>query len=115
MGKLNIIEKLNQYFPELTSEVKYYLEDFSEIYLHLIFGDVFNPYLLELLDFPVENRSKINKASELLEYMASQELEIQEVVVVTILERLSDDKEKTKIFESFAGENTREFLIALDY
>lgn len=97
-------------FPDLKEEIEINLADFPEIYLHLIFGDVFNPYLLDLLENPVKNRLKLIKAGELLEYMSKMDNSIQEVVVTTVLERLSDNRKKMKLFNSFAGDRTKQFI-----
>ena len=108
--KTVIIKKLIDSFPQLKESVNEILEDFSQIYLHLIFGDAFNPYLIDLLDDAKLNHNQLIKASELLEYMLQLDEEIQEVVVATVLERLSDDKTKLKIFSTYAGERTRRFI-----
>lgn len=108
--KENIVGKLIEYFPNLKNEVENNLNDFPEIYLHLIFGDIFNPYLLSLLDNSQENRSQLIKASELLEYMSKMDGSIQEVVVTTVLERLSDNSEKLALFSRFIGDRTRQLM-----
>ena len=41
--KQEIVKKLITDFPNLKGEIESNLNVFSEIYLHLIFGDVFNP------------------------------------------------------------------------
>lgn len=108
--KIDIVNKLIQYFPKLKEDIEDHLEDFHEIYLHLIFGDIFNPYLLNLLDDPQDNRLELIKASELIEYMSKLDISIQEVVVTTVLERLLDDREKFTLFSEIAGEQTRQFI-----
>lgn len=108
--KTTVVEKLIRCFPELENEVNHYFEDFEEIYLHLIFGDIFNPYLSELLNEPQVYRSKLLKAGELLEDMSKSNTEIQEVVVATVLERLSDDPKQLRAFSAFAGECTKQFI-----
>ena len=50
MEKKEIIERLIFACPTLKEDIKEYCKDFSEIYLHLVFGDIFNPYMLQLLD-----------------------------------------------------------------
>ena len=108
--KKDVVNKMIQYFPELDEDINAYLADFHEIYLHLIFGDIFNPYLLNLLDDPQANLIKLTKASELIEYMSKSDISIQEVVVTTVLERLSDDREKFTLFSKIAGEHTCQFI-----
>ncbi|MBQ4131691.1 MAG: hypothetical protein IJD71_05075 [Clostridia bacterium] len=108
--KVDIVNKLIQYFPNLKKDIEEHLADFHEIYLHLIFGDIFNPYLLNLLDAPQDNRLELIKASELVEYMSKSDISIQEVVVTTVLERLLDDREKLTLFSEIAGEQTCQFI-----
>ena len=78
--------------------------------MHLIFGDVFNPFLSDLLSDPKNNQIELVKASELIEYMSNSDIYVQEVVLFTILERLSDDQEKFSAFRQVAGEQTRRFM-----
>ena len=108
--KVDIVNKLIQYFPNLKKDIEEHLADFHEIYLHLIFGDIFNPYLLNLLDAPQDNRLELIIASELVEYMSKSDISIQEVVVTTVLERLLDDREKLTLFSEIAGEQTCQFI-----
>ena len=108
--KEQIVAKLIAACPNLKEEIERNLDDFPEIYLHLIFGDVFNPYLSRLLDDPKNNRSRLTKAGEMLEYMSELDDSIQEVVVTTVLERLSDDREKLAVFHEFAGDRTKQFI-----
>mgnify|MGYP003298344394 CR=1 FL=1 len=111
--KEEIVKKLIADFPNLKGEIESNLNVFSEIYLHLIFGDVFNPYLSVLLDDPLKNRTQLIKAGNLLEYMSRLDNSIQEVVVTTVLERLSDNRERLELFSEFAGDRTRQFIIDL--
>ena len=97
-------------FPCLRAEIEEELTDKSEVYLHLVFGNVFNPYLLSLLDEPVGNREELLKAGELVELMSNMELYVQEVVVTTILERMTDFTDKLAEFTEFAGSKTRHFI-----
>ena len=108
--KEDVVRKLIQLFPDLREAIKNNIEDFPEIYLHLIFGDVFNPYLCVLLEEPQKNQEGIKKSGELLEYMANLDVDIQEVVAFTVLERLSDSEEKFGLFYKYAGEKTRQFM-----
>ena len=105
-----IVEELIKSFPNLKDDIKSNLNDFPDIYLHLIFGDIFNPYLLSLLDDPQKNKSQLIKAGELLEHMSRADNSIQEVVVTTVLERLADDSEKFNEFCSFVGDTTKHLI-----
>ncbi len=108
--KEDVIKRLVADFPNLKDGIESSLNDFSKIYLHLIFGDIFNPYLLSLLDDPQRNSAQLTKAGELLEYMANSSDYTQEVVVATVSERLADDPEKFKAFAAFAGGATKDLM-----
>lgn len=110
MEKKFIIEELKKICPSKKEDIEEYCEDFSEIYLHLIFGDILNPYMLELLNNIQENAEQLTKIAELLEAMAKDCDYNQEVVVTTVLERLNDDENVINNFKLFAGENTLKFI-----
>lgn len=103
--KLYIINKLNEYFPELNNDINEYINDYDDIYLHLIFGDIINPYLLDLLNDSHSNYSKLLRMAELIESMSCMDIYIQEVVSTTVLERLFSEN-KIILFQDFAGTNT---------
>ena len=105
--KSTIVEQLIGDFPELENDIRDHLKEFPEIYLHLIFGDIFNPFLSELLRAPQANLSQLIKAGKLLETMAQSDAELQEVVVTTVLERLSDDPRQLALFSEYAGPQTK--------
>lgn len=94
----------------LENEVENNLAEFPEIYLHLLFGDVFNPYLLTLLENPSKNECQLIKAGELIETMSKMDNSIQEVVLTTVLERLSDEPEKLRLFREFTGDATKQLI-----
>ena len=48
--------------------------------------------------------------NELIEYMSKLDIDIQEVVVTTVLERLLDNRQKLTLFSEIAGEQTRKFI-----
>ena len=107
---MNKVEKLKQLIDQLNQYRDEYYNDFSEYHLHLIFGDVFNPYFLNLLEDIQINNIQLLKISHLLEMMAKSCEYVQEVVVTTVLERLADDPLKLNQFKLFAGKTTLKFI-----
>ena len=75
----------------------------------MIFGDVFNPYFIGLLDEP-KKKEKLILISDLIEYMAAMDEYFQETVATTILERLSDIPEKYLAFRDLAEKNTLKLM-----
>ena len=110
MEKTKILEMLIGYCPALEKDVEAYCKDFSEIYLHLIFGDIFNPYMLELLEDAQKNGDQLTRIAHLLESMSEMSESVQEVVVTTVLERLMDKPEILMCFKKFAGQKTTHFI-----
>ena len=108
--RIKVIETLVCACPNLKKEIDEYYNDFSEYHLHLIFGDVFNPYFLNLLEDIQINNIQLLKISHLLEMMAKSCEYVQEVVVTTVLERLADDPLKLNQFKLFAGKTTLKFI-----
>ena len=93
INKDNIIEKLLENLHELKIEYKKELEWWNGHIpgLHIIFGNIFNPYLINLLRSN-ENDNKLIIIFNFLEELAnSNDPEIKNVLTVTILEQLGDD------------------------
>ena len=108
--KIFFANKLIETFPQMQNSVEEYLASFPDVYLHLIFGDVFMPYLFELLRAPYLSEKELMKAGTLVELMANSDEYVQEVVVTTILEPISDEPKSLLIFERYAGSQTRCFI-----
>lgn len=115
MSRIRVVERLIKDFPCLTSQTEEILNDFGHVYLHLVFGDVFNPYFISLLTDPSKNSLELTTAGGLIEWMAGKDTYTQEVVVTTILERLLDDYKATQSFIPYAGPLTLSLLKQLGY
>ena len=109
----NLIVILLEEFPELLQtyeEEKEYLEDLP----HLVFEDIFVPYLIGLVEKPNEE-DKINKACVLIENMIiCPEEKIQEVAVVSVLEALLPHRNVIEKIKVDFGENTIGYLNKLE-
>jgi hypothetical protein len=76
---------------------------------HIIFGDVLNPYLIKLLDSH-HTTEQLQKVFEFLELLAHHDdVYIQELVAVTVCERLGDRRELLQKARKFMGPRTRQF------
>lgn len=76
---------------------------------HVIFGDVLNPYLLDLLGTG-RHGTKLHQVFQFLEQLANQkDVHIQELVAVTICERLGDDPQILHKARTYMGARTRQF------
>jgi hypothetical protein len=76
---------------------------------HIIFGDVLTPYLIDLLNLE-RQEGKLREVFEFLERLANHpDVHIQELVAVTVCERLGDYREHLKKAYKFMGPRTRQF------
>ena len=99
---LKVIPEIAEKYQE---ELRYFgPEAFGQ---HIVFSDVFNPYLIDLLESN-DDRDKIDRAFELIEEMARHEdAHILEVVYVTICRRLISNSLLGRAWNHM-GEKTRE-------
>lgn len=104
--KKTVINQLILACPDLKNDIESYIADYHDEYLHLIFGDIFNPHFHNLLEQPEKNREQLLSISLLIENMTMLDEYFSEVVVTTVLERLADDRPKLSAFKSLAGKNT---------
>jgi hypothetical protein len=76
---------------------------------YVIFGDVLNPYLLDLLGTG-HHGTTLRQVFQFLEQLANHEdVHIQELVAVTICERLGDDPQLLHKARKYMGARTRQF------
>ncbi|MEG0775796.1 hypothetical protein [Clostridium sp.] len=109
MRYCNLSEELIKHIPELQYIYQQELDlwDGEDPGAHNIFGDVLNPFLIELL--------KKNAKVELLEKVfvflgrmaTSNDLLVQEVLACTVLERIGDDKVILTKAKEYMNEETR--------
>lgn len=77
---------------------------------HIIYGDVLNPYLISLLEADDEsNEEVLRRIYGFLEALANHDDErVQEVVAVTVCERLGASKELLERAHRYMGPKTRQ-------
>lgn len=103
-------EKLVEAIPELEKAYKEELKDWDEFPgNHIIFGNVLNPFLVELLEQPNKQNPK-QRIFDFLELMAlSEDAKVQEVLSVTVLERLGDSEGVLRETKKYMGKMTTQF------
>ncbi|QKS71212.1 hypothetical protein FLK61_31355 [Paenalkalicoccus suaedae] len=95
-------------FPEYKGAYKQHLEDYDDLLLHVFLGDTINERLQELFDADKDEMGELQQIFTLLEKMSVEgDLDIQEVLSVTILARLGDDKDHLKKSYRLMGDNTK--------
>ena len=104
----NLGEQLVTAIPELRSQYESELEWWGDEQpgAHIIFGDILNPYLISLLELG-DRENTIKRIFAFLEQLANYEdSQIQEVVTVTVCERLGDRKDLLAKARQYMGNNT---------
>jgi hypothetical protein len=107
----NVAEALIEAVPELRARYAEELRVWGDELPgpHIIFGDVLNPYLIELLDAH-HATEQLQKVFEFLEILAHHDdVHVQELVAVTVCERLGDCRELLQKARKFMGPRTRQF------
>lgn len=106
-----LTERLLEVVPELQPQYESELEWWGDEQpgTHIIFGDVLNPYLISVLKLG-KHGENLQGIFTFLEKLANHEdLDVQEVVAVTVCERLGDDPELLKKARKYMGETTLRF------
>lgn len=101
---------LIRYFPELQDRIVKEMDGFDEFLPHVIIGNVFNPLVVTLLkqDDYVTNEL-LNRILEMYENLsANGDAETQNLVQVTLLEYLWDEKITFNRALELIGEHTKE-------
>jgi hypothetical protein len=104
----NMAEKLIEVVPELRCQYESELEWWGDEQpgAHIIFGDVLNPYLICLLESG-NQEAILARIFAFLEELASHEdTRVQEVVAVTVCERLGDDSKVIEKARRYMGNKT---------
>jgi hypothetical protein len=109
----NLGDKLVEVVPEIQPQYLAELEWWGEEKpgVHILFGDILNPYLISLikLDSQESQQETLIRIFDFLEGLANNENEqIQEVVALTVCERLGDEPEILLKARQYMGKKTRQ-------
>ncbi|MEW9674486.1 hypothetical protein [Ammoniphilus sp. 3BR4] len=112
----NIVQEMLKIIPQLQPLYDKELEKLWQVEglipPHIAFGDIFNPFLISLLQKPQEltkdDEKLLSKIFNFLENMAlSEDVKIQEVVSVTVMARIGDDLSILKNALKYMGNETK--------
>ena len=110
MHDREIIDLFLTLFPEYTDTYKEHISKYDELLQHVFYADVINDPLFELLKKGVDS-NKIRKYVDFIELMWSQgDDTVQNVVDVTILERLSDDIDVWQGLGKYISDEFRNYI-----
>ena len=100
--------------PEEQEILKKHQEDFGEILLHVLAGDLITEPLIELLKFRTfhtDRVAKIERYCKVIETMwKNGDADVVNVVDVTILERLSDEDNVWQQFGTFISDEFKQYI-----
>ena len=98
-----------QRFPELKKQVEEEMEGLDEFLPHAVFVNVFNPFVVKLLkQDDYKTNSTLKRIFEMYENLSSNgDFETQNLVQVTLLEYLWDEKITYERSMELMGEKTR--------
>jgi hypothetical protein len=101
----DLSSKLIEEFPELRAryedELKWW--DSEKPGQHIVYGDIFTPFLVELLESG-KDHERLERAFALIEALiSSEDVRVQEVAVVTVLEYLQGKPNLLKLAEPYLG------------
>ena len=107
--KLNA-DFITERFPELKAQVEEEMNSLGEFLPHVIFGDVFNPLTVTLLkQEDYFTNPTLNRIFNMYEELSSQgDFETNNLVQVTLLEYLWDEKITYDRALELIGEHTKE-------
>ena len=96
-------------FPELKKQVEEEMEGLDEFLPHAVFGNVFNPFVVKLLkQDDYKTNSTLKRIFEMYENLSSNgDFETKNLVQVTLLEYLWDEKITYERSMELMGEKTR--------
>lgn len=97
-------QKFIELFPEYKPLYYEHIEFYEELLGHVFFGEV-NEELIKLIANRKED--KLQRMFDFYERMMQEDITIQNVITVTILERLGDDPEILKEAYKYMGTKTR--------
>ncbi len=97
-------------FPEHTEEYHRHIQEYGGLLGHVFYADVINVPLCDLFETG-DNSQRIRKYCEFIEYMWKHGNDAdRNVVDVTILEKLSDDKQTWQRLGTYFSDEFREYI-----
>lgn len=116
LSENNVVEMLLQSIPEIKQiyedEIEWWDGEFPG--LHNIFGDVLNPYLVDLLRND-KNEEILKRVFDFLEDMATCDDEyVKNVLMATVLEYLGDDRKILMASQKYMGSFTKKLSMEVE-
>ncbi len=110
LSKENIVDKMLEAIPEVLPMFKEELGWWDEVLPHIVFGDVLNPYVIQLLRTNKET-STIKHIFDFYERMATcDDLYVKQILTTTVLEGLGDEKAIINRAREYLGTQSIECL-----
>lgn len=104
------LERFPEYLPVMKEHINYN----QELLPHVFFGDEVNDDLINL--FETEKNEEKKKLFDLFEFMLiNGDVEVQEVITLTILARLGDEPKILKKAIKYMGKETKKASDEIEY
>lgn len=104
-------------FPELKNQVLEEIEGFDEFLPHVVFGNIFNPLTVKLLkqyDYKLNNQ--LRRIFDMYDYFATYgDDDTVNLLEVTLLEYLWDEKITYERSQQMMGEKTKEIMLGIQW
>ena len=104
-------------FPELKDQVLEEIEGFDEFLPHVVFGNIFNPLTVKLLkqyDYKLNNQ--LRRIFDMYDYFATYgDDDTVNLLEVTLLEYLWDEKITYERSQQMMGEKTKEIMLGIQW
>lgn len=102
-----ILKLLIDKSPNLQNELLDY--DEKPVFLHLVFGDVMNPYIEKCIQ--LKNDTELTRIFAIIDdLLLDSNTYFQEVILFTVLERLMDNKRNWAYIQRFLGNHTKRLM-----
>ncbi len=104
----NLVEKMLAQFPSLCSDFENNYDEEEQALVHIIFGQLFNPYVIEKFCTGQQCEEEKRHIADFLEEMAtSSDEKVRAVLTDTVLEELLDDSSSFSQISAYFKEKTR--------
>ena len=107
LSKEEFAEKFVSLFPDKKSTLDEHYADFNELLGHIYFADALNEPLIKMLASKTENNHISEYCTFIEDMWLNGDEDVVNIVEVTILERLSDDK---TVWDNFGKHISNDFI-----
>lgn len=109
----SVVNEFLNAFPEYKSAYNEHIEYNNELLPHVFFGETINEDLPVLLE-KHSDTGKLKNVFNFMERMAEGDVHVQELLSMTILERLGDNPKLLEVASVYMGDKTKIALVEIE-